>query len=742
MRDHSLEPAEAHAAVRSSYESRLTWRIGAVLATIAAAAAVAVALHEPGAEAASAGVLPPTIATVAGSVCSPAVGTQFGLEPTGVLADNHGGFYVADNVRSVVCNVNAAGVTRVIAGSGATRYWGDGGPATHGALYSPSGLAVDARGNLFIADRWNQRVRKVDYATGVITTFAGNGEVGTLGDGGPATDAELTYPLGVAVDPAGNVYISDKSNKIRRVSPNGIIQTLAGVGLPGSMGDGAPARLAQLNFPAGLVVRGNKLDVADAGNNKIREIDLTSGTITTLVGTGARTFAGDGGLAKKAALNYPLDVATDGSALWVADTGNARVRYVNIAGVVSTVAGNGTAAFGGDGGPATSAQLNYPSTVDVDATGTVFVGDQANHRVRVIAPTGTITTAAGNGTSGFGGDGGPALEAELNQPTAVFAAADGRMLIADAWNHVVRVLTPDGRLVTVAGQPDVQGASGDGGPATQATLDFLSGVTEDHAGNIFIADWGQRIRKVSKATGIIETVAGDGTTGFDGDGGPARAAIVSSPSGLTFDHAGNLLFADTMNHRIRRIAAVNGVVGPDSVITTVAGTGVASYAGDGGPATKAALNQPMGVDVDPAGNILIADTKNQRIRRIDTLGVISTLVGNGGTGWAPDGTAAVRSPLNHPRSVIVDAAGALVLTDTGNCIVRRVTNPGTPGAKITTIAGTSPTPTMSRPCAFGEGPTAVDGTVLNNPSGVTQGVDGRYYIADSLNHRIRAITVP
>lgn len=727
--------------MRGTHEFRLTVRIAAVLACIAAAAAVALTSLTPHAEAAATTVAPPVITTVAGSVCSPAMATQFGLEPTAVLGDNQGGFYVADNVRSVVCNVNAAGVARVVAGSGATRYWGDGGPATQGALYSPSGLAVDTAGNLYIADRWNQRVRKVDYATGVITTFAGNGDVGTLGDGGPATAAQLTYPLGVAVDPAGNVYISDKSNKIRKVAANGTIDTFAGVGVPGALGDGGPARLAQLSFPAGMVVRGNKLDIADADNNKIREIDLSSGTIKTLAGTGARTFAGDGGLSKQAALNYPLDVATDGSSLWIADTGNARVRFVNIAGVISTVAGNGTVGFGGDGGPAPNAALDYPSSVDIDATGTVFVGDQANHRVRVITPTGAISTAAGNGTAGFGGEGGPAIAAELNQPTSVFAASDGRLLIADAWNHVVRALLPDGPLVTIAGQPDVQGSSGDGGPATAATLDFLTGVVADQFGNVFISDWSHRIRKVSATTGIIETIAGNGGAGFSGDGGAAQSATLNSPSGLAFDGSGNLLVADTMNHRIRRIAAVKGVVVPASKITTIAGTGLASYSGDGGPATKATLNQPMGVTVDSKGNIVLADTKNQRIRRIDTRGVITTLAGNGGTGWGPDGTLAVRSPLNHPRSVIVDTSGALVLTDTGNCIVRRVTDPGTSVARITTIAGTQPTATMSRPCAFGEGPTAVNGTVLNNPSGVTQGLDGRFYIADSLNHRVRAIAL-
>jgi sugar lactone lactonase YvrE len=198
-----------------------------------------------------------------------------------------------------------------------------------------------------------------------------------------------------------------------------------------------------------------------------------------------------------------------------------------------------------------------------------------------------------------------------------------------------------------------------------------------------------------------------------------------------------------MNHRVRRIDAVNGDVSADSNVATIAGNGLPTFTGDRGSAVLAALNTPMGVAVDGAGNVLVADTKNQRVRRVDhTNGVLTTLAGNGRSGFGPDGTGATTAALNHPRSVAVDPSGAIVLTDTGNCLVRRVTDPGTALATIHTVAGRTPTATLPRPCAFGDGRTAIDGTLLNNPSGVAVAADGRIYVADSLNHRIRAITLP
>jgi sugar lactone lactonase YvrE len=491
-----------------------------------------------------------------------------------------------------------------------------------------------------------------------------------------------------------------------------------------------------------MVLRGTKLDIADAGNNRVREVDVLSGKITTLVGTGIAGFGGDGGFAKAARLSFPLGLALEPTgSLLIADSGNARVRRVNIAGIVSTVAGNGAPDYAGDGGTATDASLNFPTSVAADASGAVLVADQGNRRVRSVGVAGVITTVAGNGTLGWGGDGGGASTAELNQPTAVATTADGRVLIADGWNHMVRAVLPSGELQAIAGQPGINGSSGDGGPATNATLGFVTGVVADHAGNIFVADWNNRVRKIA-TDGTITTVAGTDAAGYGGDGGRASNALLSQPSGLAIDSHGNLLIADTGNNRVRRVAAVKGVIGTSSTITTIAGNGTAGFSGDGGQATKAMLDEPMGVALDASGNVIVADTDNQRVRRISPKGVITTLAGTGQTGFSPDGTTATRSALNHPRSAIVDSSGALVLTDTGNCVVRRVTSPGTSTATIKTVAGWPPVKGTTPVCAYGQGTSPMTGgTVLNNPSGLALGASGQLYLADSLNHRIRAITL-
>jgi sugar lactone lactonase YvrE len=348
--------------------------------------------------------------------------------------------------------------------------------------------------------------------------------------------------------------------------------------------------------------------------------------------------------------------------------------------VITTVAGNGTYGYSGDGGPATKAELNYPQGVAVDASGNLFIADSHNGRIREVGTNGIITTVAGKGgTGGFSGDGGPASNAELDLPTGVAVDASGNLFIADSWNSRIRKVGTNGIITTVAGKGGTGGFSGDGGPATNAELDVPTGVAVDASGNLFIADcWNSRIRKVG-TNGIITTVAGNGTYGFSGDGGPATKAGLNYSQGVAVDASGNLFIADNNNHRIRE-------VGTNGIITTVAGKGgTGGFSGDGGPATGAELQYPTGVAVDASGNLFIADCFNCRIREVGTNGIITTVAGNGNYGFSGDGGPPTKAQL-YPSDVAVDASGNLFIADCWNSRIREVGFEG-PTLVLTNVSG-------------------------------------------------------
>jgi sugar lactone lactonase YvrE len=384
----------------------------------------------------------------------------------------------------------------------------------------------------------------------------------------------------------------------------------------------------------------------------------TPGSIWTLAGTGMGTFSGDGGLAINAGIQGPHGIATDTAGnVYISDYNNQRIRKVATDGTITTVAGNGTLGFSGDGGPATDAQLYVPSGIAVDPAGNIVFADTNNNRVRRIATDGTITTVAGNGSSGYSGDGGPALNAALSVPNGIAIDALGNIYIADLNNNRIRKVGTDGNISTVAGN-GAPGFSGDGAAATSAELNSPVGVAIDALGNLYIADTlNQRVRKVG-ADGTISTVAGNGTAGFSGDGGAATSAQFLSPYGVAVDAGGNLYVADTNNNVIRKVSIAG-------TISTVAGMGVPGFSGDGGMATSAELNAPLGIAVATSGNLYISDNNNERIRWVPGLGttdsapplIAPTLSGTLGTnGWYTSNVTVTWS-VNDPLAPIISQTG-------------------------------------------------------------------------------------
>lgn len=571
---------------------------------------------------------------------------------------------------------------------------GTGGPATQATLFTPAGVVVGPSGNVYISDELLGVVLKVT-PSGIVSVFAGiPGTQGFSGDAGAATSAELYQPTALAVDSSENVYIAS-SSVVREVTAAGVISTVAGAVDVNSfpcganyLGDGGPATSACVS-PFGLALQGGNLYISDGHFNRVRMVTLATGIITTVAGSGLQGgsggFSGDGGQATSAQLDSPAGLAFDAQGnLYIADQSNNRIRQVNTNGIISTFAGDGQQASQaplGDGGPATAAAITFPSGVAVDGAGNLYISGIDN-RIRKVALSGIISTYAGTGAPGFAGDGGPATQAQMtinqgNPGLAINPAGD--VYICD--NSRVRVIDAAGTINTFAGNGE-SNSFGDGGPAVSAGLETPVGVAADGNGNVFIAEQATNdVRKVA-SSGIITTYAGTGVAGYSGDGGQAADATLNLPVALATDSAGNLYVVDQGNQVVRKIT-------PAGVITTFAGNGEYGYSGDGSLATNAELASPSGLAVAANGTIYIADRDNERIRAVTPNGIINTVAGSGAPlagGFSGDGGPATNAQLNAPQGVTVDGNGNLYIADTSNWRIRKVDSSGI----ITTVAGMGP----------------------------------------------------
>ncbi len=627
-------------------------------------------------------------------------------KPEGLALGLHGDLYISDTGNQAIRVVDAAGEIRTIAGTGAEGFGGDGGPATQAKLLYPRGIALDSRGNLYIADSQNNRIRLVT-PDGIISTYAGTGEQGYAGDGGFAVRAKLNWPDGIAINANGVLYFTDsRNNMVRKITPDGVITKVAG---QSPLGKPSANPAGRFDSPRGITLGPDgSLYVADRDHARICKIDR-AGTVTVVAGDGNNLWLssteapGDGGAAQKAIIPYPEAVAIDAEGNLLIAAG--KIRRVDRSGVITTILGARLDAPVLDNGDPLQTRTGDPDDVVADSRGNIYVADTDRNRILRLSPNGTLAVIAGLDTLPEEKDGGPAGNLRLSDPWGVAVGPAGDIFVADSeMNRIVRI-TEDGRSYRVAGKgepiPRVEGNlwppqfSGDGGSATAADLDYPFGVAVDSHGTIYISDsTNNSVRKVG-TDGIIETIAGIGAAGSSGDDGPARKARISSPSGLAVDSHGNVYVADCGNNRVRQISSegiirtvVRGLkcphgvavdakgtlfvadtfnhlikrLDPDGKVRTIAGTGKQEFSGDEGPAAQAGLATPDSLAIDSQGNIFIADRANWRVRKITRDGIIHTIAGNGERGFSGDGGPALKAPM-FPTSVAVDSRGRVYVTD-------------------------------------------------------------------------------
>lgn len=616
----------------------------------------------------------------------------------------------------------------------------------------------------------------------VITTVAGSGVAGLSADGESALESPLYLPQDIAFNAEGTLFVVDWNNhRIRRVNSDGTFETLVGTGELGEGGDGY-AKDIQLNHPTGITFDSQgRMLIAAWHNSKIKRLDLTTGLIENIAGTGGRNFGGDEGPANMAILDLPSSVVeTNAGDIVFSDQANYRLRLVDSTGTIYTICGDGTPGYGGDGGPAEEAKLNSPKgqaaqpagRIAIDDNDRIYIADTANHVIRMVDNNGVITTIAGTGVAGYSGDGGPALQAQFNTPSDVEVSPDGSLYVADTANNVVRKIDPDGVVTTIAGTGEL-GYAGDGEAADEALLNRPYGVALSPSGDLYIADThNHRIRRITavlppdfdpnagggfeevpivpctNTLGSICTYAGTGQTGFSGEGADRLSTVMYWPFDIEFTPSGRTYVLDWNNHRIREVRA-------DGTIQTVVGTedvgdgpfDLSDLTSPGAIGTTVNLNHPTDLFELPDGTLGFMAWHNHKIRTWDPeTGRVLVVAGRGG-GYLPMGATqaeniAVSGALfNQPAHSALDAQGNLFVIDQRNQRIRVIRNFTTllGEATIYTVAGNGMKGFNGDGVAL---ETQVAFPAGGNPEptgGIAIDENGVVYFSDSHNHRIRKI---
>jgi sugar lactone lactonase YvrE len=577
----------------------------------------------------------------------------------GITFDPSGNMYIVEASTNLIRKITPGGVVSVFAGGTEGT---DDGTGTAAQFYSPSGIVSDSLGNLYVADKWNQTIRKITPA-GVVTTFAGlAGTLGGIDGTGPA--ARFSYPTGVAVDAADNIYVASKDNQtIRKITPAGVVTTIAGLsGITGSAdGTGTAARFKS---PFALIVDASgNIYVTDSANNTIRKV-TPGGVVTTIAGL-AGSSGSTNGTGSAARFNLPLFIAFHSSGDLLVTENTHCIRRVTTAGVVTTFAGLcGTSGYiDGNGG---AERFSGPNGISADGNGNYYVGDANNYLIRKINSAGDVTTYSGKPL--YGQADGIAAKAMAHFIGDLYVTDTGDTYFTDTWNQTIRKSSPTGLVTTIAGTPGVVGSNNANGAA--ASFNYPSGLTRDAAGNLYVIS-SNCIRKITPAADVTTLAGVSGTAGStNGTGSAARFGDIQS---IVINSTGDLFVADPTYHTIRKITA-------GGVVTTFAGTSGSAGSLDG-TGTAAKFSAPKHLTIDSLDNIYMTDSDNYTIRKITSGGVVTTIAGTAGISGFTDGTGAAAS-FYSLADITVDTDGTLYVYSGGNA-VRKIT----PGYVVTTVVG-------------------------------------------------------
>ena len=645
-----------------------------------------------------------------GSVDGTVSASRF-YKPYGVATDSGGNVYVADTNNHTIRKITPVGAVTTLAGAAGMSGQTDG-TGSKARFNSPMGIATDSTGNVYVADTYNNTIRKIT-PVGAVTTLAGAaGQPGQTD--GTGSIARFNSPLGIATDSAGNVYVADSINHtIRKITPAGVVSTFAGAASSSGSSDGSSLS-ARFFQPSGIATdSSDNVYVADTFNHMIRKI-TPSGVVTTVAGTAGQPGPNDG-TRTVARFYYPRSMAVDSSGnVFVADEPSHTIRRITTDGQVTTLAGMYLHP-GSNDGTSESSRFNRPWGLAADQNNNIYVADSENCVIRKIMPNLSVSTFAGTSTTGsIDGDG---ITARFFGPFGIATDSTGNVYVADTYNNTIRKITPVGTVTTLAGAAGMWGQTD--GPGSIARFSYPFGVATDSTGNVYVADtYNNTIRKITPV-GAVTTLAGaagqSGST--DGSGNLAR---FNHPSGIATDSECNVYVADTQNHTIRKIT-------PAGVVTTLAGASATSGFADG-VGSSARFKYPNGILIDSAGNILVADSANHILRKVTQAGIVTKLAGAAGNSGQTDGIGSA-ARFYFPYSLATDKAGNILVADKSNHVIRKVTASGS----ATTLAGA---PGKS---GFTEGMGGRERFM--EPTGITSDYEGNIFVSDQFNRIIKGSIV-